>query len=178
MSEHWEPRVKRRSQESLLESQGGDAETSGGDHVGQVDGDDTGDTPEAHCMQDDYGEACLAESLGVVLMAHEVLPDTQAPDDTQVEDNTMESLAPQGLVLEHPEPLELFNTNTDSQITPTELDEPTPCKSVVEILDSPPPVVTSSMTSTGGTDVMSPSSKKQYSQDDLDSVRAKIELMK
>ena len=122
---------------------------------------------EAPCIQDDYGEACLAETLGVKLMAQEVIPATQPRGG---EDETLT----QGFG--EVEPVALFQ---DSQVADTEVDESTPKQSeVIEVADSQPTVTTftSGAMTTVLTDPMP--SKKKYTQEDLKALRAKIEKVK
>ena len=163
ITEHWAPKPnhKKRSLEGLepnVDKSGGDSSEPTGEEAQEC---------EAPCIQDDYGEACLAENLGVELMAQEVIPATQ-PFDGEGETLT------QGFG--EVEPVALFQ---NSQVADTEVDESTPKQSeVIEVLDSQPTVITftSGAMTTVLTDPMP--SKKKYTQEDLKTLRAKIEKVK
>ena len=159
ITEHWAPKVKSQKRKDSSEP---------------LEPEDSNEC-EAPCIQDDYGEACLAESLGVKLMVEEVIPASQPVDETQYPD------------LGEVQPVALFQ---DSQVADTEVDEGTPKKwemvevevkeksEVIEVLESQPTVTTftSGAMTTVITDPMP--SKKKYTQEDLNALRAKIAKVK
>ena len=179
ISKHWEPKKKGGKSNSSL------------DLEKEENVEDNVENHEAECLQDDYGESCLAEALGVPAIAQcpivEPMSDSQIPPDTFIGNDVAPELEPSAEVVEPeeipssqpvPEHLSLDllqDTFIDpvtpaSEVTATELEvTPQPSK-VVEVTESPPPL------KTVVTDPMPNAAK--YSPEDLAALQQKIALIK
>eukprot|EP00435_Cladocopium_sp_Y103_P070850 s275_g36.t1 len=179
MMQHW-PVVKK-------------ARTQSQESVPDADGNDLPGEPV--CLSDDYGESVLAESLGVVPMAYPVepMPDSQIPPDTFTANDDARSSGEIALEMEyadsqvpdtlnHPDPAPVADTLIDSQpmstgescspaITPTEMEVTPKASDVVEVVDSPDPPITTTVTNP------LPSASK-YSPEDLATLQEKIKMIK
>ena len=150
---------------------------------------------EPPCLSDDYGESVLAESLGVVPLAHPVepMPDSQIPPDTFM-GNGHDAGNSGGVNLEmeygdsqnpdnvnHGDHAPLADTLLDSQpdhgepfspvITPTEMEVTPKASDVVEVVESPDRPITTTVTNP------LPSASK-YSPEDLAALQEKIKMIK
>ncbi len=194
MAAHWPPKLPSRKKASLDGIEYPDPSGNEGENADNNDDDE----PEGPCIQDDYAEACLAESLGVELVAHAVLPETQLPldhplyePDSQPVDSQahLYGTPPPGLAAEEQykvdEEFNMFNVTPEngggSEVAPTIQDQtPEKEKDVVEIKDSPLPPAAPQASHTMTTVVVKDPlpSKAKYTQHDLETLRAKIEGVK
>lgn len=135
MAEHWPPMVKskkRKSEDAL-------GEEPSGENVEGPDGDD----PQLPGLEDDWGEAMLAEQLGAqVVGIVEPYPDSQIlPDSMDPAVTPPEEVVPTESV--EAEPLnqqDTLNLEESSSVSPTVIEtSPSSSKEVVDVGDSPPP---------------------------------------
>ena len=150
---------------------------------------------EPPCLSDDYGETVLAESLGVVPVAHPVepMPDSQIPPDTFMANEDAVGSGEVALEMEygdsqvpdnlnHGDHAPLADTLIDSQpmsggescspaITPTEMEVTPKASDVIEVVASPDRPITTTVT-----DPL-PSAGK-YSPEDLAALQEKIKMVK
>jgi len=195
MAAHWPAKLSSRKKASMEAIEYPDPTGNEGENVDGDDGDNDIEEPEGPCIQDDYAEACLAESLGVELVAHPVLPETQLPLDHPLYEPDSQPLEAQSPLHVTPPPdlaaegqfkvdEELKDTPDNgggSEVASTVRDQtPEKEKEVVEVKDSPvspaAPQASHTMTTMVVKDPLP--SKHKYTQEDLAILRAKIESVK
>ena len=187
MAAYWPPKLPSRKKASLYPDPSGNEGENGDNN------DD--DEPEGPCIQDDYAEACLAESLAVELVAHAVLPETQLPLDHPLYEPDSQPVEAQAHLYGTPPPdlaaEEQYKVDEEFSGTPengggsevaSTIQDQTPEKEkeVVEIKDSPLPPAAPQASHTMTTMVVKDPlpSKAKYTQRDLETLRAKIEGVK
>ena len=177
---HWpiskKSRAKRKSHDQVDDA----AEDADGYGDGEVaDGGE-------NCDDDAYGEACLTANLGMEVVQPVVpVSDSQIPPDsmmvleeTQLDTigETQENMETQEAVMEHPEPLKLFEEpeypkNISSPVAPTVMENSSSTSlaaiDVVEIMDSPKLTITDPLPSA-----------TSYTSEDLQTLRSRIAAMK
>ena len=164
ISEYWAPKVKSRKSKSVV-SMDDHQDDACCDQDPYSKQDDPDDPPSDVPLENDMGEAVLAQQLGVdVVHAVEPCPDSQIPPDSM--DNQSASCEKAAMETE----LDTLDNQSQS-LTPTEIEKIPPSKDVVVIAESPVPIKT-----TINGDPMP--SKHMYSAQDLDKLRARIAELK